>query len=99
MAPKQTEIPGMERPKIAEIEDAAEAYLKTREKWQQLGEQLIEHRTALLNVMHTHVKKLSVNGDGERVYSFDEHIVVLKERGDTVKVKKSKEPEEDEDDE
>jgi hypothetical protein len=94
----QLEIPGTEKPTISDIEDAAEAYVKLRERWQKLGEQLTTAKTALLTVMQKHAKDLSANGDGDRIYTYDDEIVILKPGQDKVKVKHATTAEEEDDD-
>jgi len=89
------------QPVIREIEDAAEEYLKLREKWQNLGEKLTDAKDLLLATMHSHLEKLSVNAEGDRIYSYQDEIVILKPGQDSVKVKHAKTPadEDEKDDE
>ena len=63
---KQTELPGIERKKIKDIEDAAESYVAVHDKRISMTEKEVEAKAALLDAMHKH--KLTV-------YRFDERII------------------------
>lgn len=97
--PKQLEISGTESPKIPEIEAAADAYTSLREKWQALGEKLTTAKTALTQTVLDHEKELSKDKDGNRVYRFDDLIVILKPGKPGVKVKHAAAEDDEEDDE
>lgn len=96
--PKQLQIEGTEGPKIPEIEEAAEAYTGLRDKWQALGEKLTTAKVALTQTVLDHEKELSKDGDGNRVYRFDDMLVILKPGKPGVKVKAVHEDDDDEDD-
>ena len=81
------DIPGTERPTIKEIEEAAEAYTALREKWQALGEKLTTAKTALIQTVLEHEKELSKDKDGNRVYRYDDMLVILKPGSPKVRVK------------
>lgn len=94
MATKQTELPGTERPAIPEIDEAADAYRSVRDKRMKLTEQEITAKTNLIEVMRANAKKLAVNAAGERIYRYDDEVVVLEPGKENVKVKHaSAEPE------
>ena len=59
---------------------------------------LTESKGALLQAMRNHVKELSVNPLGERIYTFDNEIVILKPGSETVKVKRAKARDDDQGD-
>lgn len=77
----------MERPAIPEIERAADDYVKVRDKRMKLTEQEITAKASLIASMQKHQDKLSVNGDGQRIYRFDDEIVILDPGKVNVKVK------------
>ena len=84
---RQTEIPGTEIPHIEELEQAAEAYVKVRDKRMDLTEQEITQKTNLIQVALAHEKELSKDADGNRCYRFDDLLVILKPGKPTCKVK------------
>lgn len=62
--PKQTEIPGLERPKIKEIEDAADKYESTRDRRMALTEKEVEQMAELVAQMKAHkVQKYRLDED------------------------------------
>lgn len=86
---KQKELPGVEAPSIPEIEEAADAYVKARDKRMRLTEQEITAKTNLIQVVLAHEKELSVNAEGEAVYRFEDEVVILQPGKRNVKVKKA----------
>lgn len=74
---KQLEIPGTERPKIKEIDDAADDYADTVERRKALQEQEVLKREMLLLAMHRH--ELTS-------YRYDDRIVILSPLKEKVKV-------------
>jgi hypothetical protein len=54
MAKNQLPIPGTERKSIAEIDDAAEAYVKERDKRVKQSEREVDAKQALIAVMQKH---------------------------------------------
>jgi len=51
---KQTELPGMERKTIREVNDAAEAYVDARDERMRLTEKEVERKQALISAMQKH---------------------------------------------
>lgn len=92
--PKQTEIPGMERPKIAAIESAAEKYVDLRDKRMKLLESEIAAKEKLVEAMQKSAEKLSQDGEGNLIYKYDEQVVILAEQVG-VKVKHAATPAEE----
>ena len=80
-------IPGTEAPKIKAIELAAEKYVDVRDKRMALTEKECQAKQALIETVITHQDKLSVNADGERLYRFDDLVVILKPGHANVKVR------------
>lgn len=78
---KQSEIPGTERKRVKEIDDAAEGYVKARDARMKLTEKEVEMRDALVEAMRKH--SLSVYRDSEASPPL---LVLLKEGKATVKV-------------
>lgn len=97
MAKKQLEIPGTERPSIKEIEEAAEVYVDARDKRMRMLEKEIAAKANLLTVLLAHEGELETDGEGNRVYSYDEEIVILKPGKRNVKVRALKEAEDNDD--
>lgn len=89
MSKDQLEIPGTERPKIRSIENAAQAYVAARDARMSALTKEISAKEKLIMVMQNNSEKLSVNGDGDLVYRYDDEIVVLSEK-DMIKVKSVK---------
>lgn len=87
MPKKQLEIPGTEPQSIPEIEEAAETYVKARDKRMRLTEQEVAAKVNLLQVLLTNQEKMSPGEDGTRVYRYDDEIVILKPGKVGVKVK------------
>lgn len=96
--PKQTEMPGMERPKILEIEEAAEKYVKVRDRRMKLTEEEIVAKANLLTTVQAHAKELPYDGENNRLYRFDDLLVILKPGTPNVKVKHADADEGSEDD-
>lgn len=97
--PKQSELPGTERPVIKEIEEAAEAYVSVRDKRMTLTEKEIVAKTNLIQVVQKHAKELTPDGDGKRVYRYDDLKVILEPGKPNVKVRAVHDnPEEEEED-
>lgn len=94
---KQTEMPGMERPKIPEIEEAAEKYVKVRDRRMKLTEEEIVAKANLLTAVEAHAKELPYDGENNRLYRFDDLLVILKPGKPNVKVKHASEDEDEED--
>ena len=99
MAAKQMEIPGAEAPRIKEIDEAAESYVSIRDKRNKMTEKVLEARKGLVDVLKLNVKELSLRPNGVRVYRFDDMVVELRPRTDSVAVKPYKEKPRTEDDE
>lgn len=95
--PKQTELPGTERPSIKEIDKAADYYVNVRDRRMKLTEQEVAAKAQLLQTVLQHEAKLSKNGDGEIVYRYDEEIVIVKPGKANVKVKGARDGDDDED--
>lgn len=87
MHAEQLEVPGTGTLKIPEINRAAAAYEKARDERMALTKKEVAAKTKLIEVMLENRDKLSVNGDGERVYRFGDEVVVLKEGEVSVKVR------------
>jgi hypothetical protein len=97
---KQMEIAGTERPRITEIEEAADAYVSIRDKRMNLTVKEIAAREALVTTVQAHKSELTPNGAGEYVYRYDDDLeVVLKPGKEKVKVRHASTDDEDEDDE
>jgi hypothetical protein len=88
MAKKQKEFAGMERPKIAAIESAADDYVSMRDKRMALVEKEISARTLLIQLMDEH--KLTS-------YRYDNMVVTVLP-AKKVKVKAAKDDGDDDDD-
>ena len=76
--PKQNNLPGLEDRRIADLHEAAEEYVKYRDKRQELTTKEVELKQELLRLMHKH-KKTEYRCDGVEV------SIVMEE--ETVKVK------------
>ena len=88
MAKDQTEMAGdgFDQPKIKAIDDAAAEYVNVRNRRMKLTETETEAKEALIQACKKNAEKLLLNKDGDRVYRFDEEVVVLSEV-ENVKVK------------
>lgn len=87
MAPRQMEIEGTGRVAIPEIDDAATAYVAVRDKRMAMTEKECAAKLNLVEVCLAHEKELSKDGDGNRVYRFDDLIVLVTPGKTKVKVK------------
>jgi len=99
MAPKQMEIEGTGRLEIPELEDAATAYVAARDKRMAMTEKEVVAKVNLMQVVLAHEKELTKNEKGERVYRFDDELVILKPGKANVKVKHAVDDEDEEEDE
>lgn len=86
--PKQDELPGVERPKIKEVEDAAEAYEEARDERMKLTEEETEAQVALVEVMKKHKVKVYKRADANPPW-----IATLTEGKDKASVKRQKKKE------
>jgi len=87
--PKQKELPGVERESIPAIEAVADAYVKVCDRRMKLTEQEITAKAVLLEVVTKHADVLAVNGDGQRIYRFEDEVVILEPGKANVKVKRA----------
>lgn len=78
---RQTRIPGTDSEKIKEVDDAAEGYVKARDKRMKLTEAETEAREALISVLKKH--KLEVYRDDDATPPL---LVTLTPGKDKVKV-------------
>ena len=97
MPKNQLEIPTMERPKIKAIEDTAQDYVTIRDKRMKLTEQEIVAKASLIETMLKHEDKLCVDGEGNRIYRFDDEVVLLSQKTG-VKVRHAADPDDDDED-
>lgn len=63
----QEEIEGTERPKIPELDEVIDRYVKIRDRRMNLTEQEIAARQALEKLLAEHKLETYVHSDGERV--------------------------------
>ncbi len=84
MANKQTELKGVERPKLRDVEDAADEYIATCDKLKRLAEDKKEGANKLV---------IAMRRNKVRSYAYDGHLLVLEE---IEKVKVSATKDEDE---
>ena len=92
--PKQIQIPGTEATSVKAIEKAADFYVAARETFQTASEKIEEAKTKLLDACHDNLDSMNVDGDGNRVYRYDNLLIVLSSR-EKLNVKTSQEEEED----
>lgn len=85
--PVQSEIPGTERPKIKEIDEAAEAYVSVRDKRMSLTEQEVAAKQQLVNLMHAHADEIGRDAEGGLTYRYSDMLVTLKPKEEVLKVK------------
>jgi hypothetical protein len=85
--PVQTEIPGTERPKIKAIDVAAELYVNLRDKMQMAVKTFKEAKTALSVLMHKHEEKIGKDGEGVMRYRYDDMLVEVTPKDETLKVR------------
>jgi hypothetical protein len=95
MPEKQQEIPGTEAPTIKPIEKVAESYLDARNTFQKASAKVQEWKTKLIGVCREHESEMGQDGDGNRVYKYDDFVVLFSHK-DGVKVKTAKEEDPDE---
>lgn len=80
--PKQGRLPGMNDPKLADLEDAAYDYVEIRDRRMALMEQEVPAKARVLAAMHKH---------GKKTYRCDELEIQLVEEAENVKVRIVKE--------
>lgn len=94
MAQKQTEIPGTERPRIQEIDDAAEEYRDKRDERMAALKEEVDLKAKLSAVVQANKDKLTERDeDGNPMYRLanTNEAVVLEYSEANVKVTKTKE--------
>jgi hypothetical protein len=93
---EQQQIPGTETPKIKAIEKVAEAYQDSKDAFQKASAKVQEWKTKLIAVCREHEGEMSVDGEGNRLYKYDDLVVTFSHK-DGVKVKTAKEEDPDAD--
>ena len=88
---KQSELKGFERPKIQELEDLAEVYVKSRDKRMKCTEAEVADKAALIEGMKKHKQKTYRLDSGE--------LVIIGTGKPTVKVSEPEVAEEEDDEE
>ena len=88
---RQTEIPGTERPKIPEIEEAAELYVQARDRRQAATKAEVKAKQDLAALMHAHRDEIGENEKHELIYHYDDMEVRLSPKDEALKVKHVKE--------
>lgn len=78
----------MEAPSIPEIDEAAEKYVRVRDRRMKLTTEEVTLRETLIETVKQHIKDLTANGDGELHYRYgDDMEVILKPGKEKVKVR------------
>lgn len=98
--PKQAEIPGTERPRIEEIETAADFYREKRDARMTATTEEVNAKDELRKVAHEHEEKFTEHDkDGNPFYRLEsgESVVLVRSEEDVKlvkpkKAKKAKEP-------
>ncbi len=81
------EGPGVERISIKEIDDLAEDYIKTRDRWVAASAPVQVANDKLREAIHKHADKIGKDRNGEIVYRYDNVVVLLKPGKESLKVK------------
>jgi chaperonin cofactor prefoldin len=92
---RQTELPGVERPAIPEIDEVAGEYVAQHETLAKVTEDKAEAKAALLAEMYEAEKQLERDADDNLVYTYvdgEDTMIVKVRRKDSVSVKKQKQP-------
>lgn len=92
MAKKQADLPEMEGPGVAPIsigpvEEAAENYIKERDKRMKLTPKEVEAKRKLIATIHEHEDKIGKQPDGTIVYRYEDIIIRLEPGPEKLKVK------------
>ena len=78
--PQQTEIAGIERPKIVEIDRAARKYSAAREERMALTIKEVAAKAALIEAMQQHSGEVSRDSEDNLVYRFDDQLVIVSDK-------------------
>lgn len=84
---RQLEIPGAERPKIKDIEVAAEEYVIARDRRMKQTEKEVEAKNQLTALMHAHAEEIGRDEAGGLSYRYDDMLVTLRPKDEVLKVK------------
>lgn len=89
---KQPDLPGVEGKgisgvRIDELDDAAEKYVKERNKRQEISPKEKAAKDALIELMLKHKDDLGVDDDGKIFYKYDDEVVIYQPGKPDVKVK------------
>lgn len=79
---------------IPEIDAAADAYFKERDKRCRITPREVAAKQKLMDTMHKHEAKLGRNGAGVLTYRFDDQILTLEPGKEKLKVRSEAEDEE-----
>jgi hypothetical protein len=92
MANKTADLPGMKPPRIAALDEAAEEYVKVRDRRMGLTEKEVQAKANLIDLLHKHADKIPPNDEGVMYYKYDDVVVELKPGKEQLKVRTATNP-------
>jgi hypothetical protein len=100
--PKTSDLPGMKGPGVAPVrikavDDAAEEYVKIRDRRMGLTKKEIQAKQNLIDLLHKNAEKIGINPEGEMLYVYDDVEVTLTPGKEQLKVRTASNPEGEED--
>ena len=90
--PRAKELPGIEgpgvaQPRIQEIDDLADDYIKERDKRLRMTPREVAAKLKLIDALHTNAKQIGLQPDGTLIYRYDTVVITLEPGKEKLKVK------------
>jgi len=92
MANKTGDLPGMKPVRITALDEAADNYVKVRDRRMGLTEKEVQAKQNLIDLIHEHADKLQPNDEGVIYYKYDDVVVELKPGKEQLKVRTATNP-------
>lgn len=84
--------PGVGQIKIRSIDEAADDYIKARDRRCRMSPKEIAAKTKLTDLLHKHEEKIGRGADGILRYNYGDEVIVLEPGKEKLRIKSSDEP-------
>jgi rare lipoprotein A (peptidoglycan hydrolase) len=95
--PKTSDLPGMKGPGVAPVrikavDDAAEEYVKIRDRRMGLTKKEVQAKQNLIDLLHKNAEKIGADDEGIMRYEYDDVVVELSPGKEQLKVRTAANP-------